>query len=223
MQESTADTINDILRGVMAPGGFGQALVLDKPSAGKTGTIRRQHGGLVRRLHPDAGHRRDDRRRQPAGPLGHAERPDRRGHATSTSPTAPPSPARCGPSPCEPSRTPSPTPTSPRRRVQTAPTHGHHPRRHGPCRPVGPRDPRRPGFYVTSAAEQSSQRKGTVAETSPGCGGQRAAGLDDRDPHLVGQLRFPRRLELGSGGRHPAARGPRRPRHRRRHGPWSSG
>jgi membrane peptidoglycan carboxypeptidase len=39
LQESTADTINDILKGVMAPGGFGQALALDKPSAGKTGTI----------------------------------------------------------------------------------------------------------------------------------------------------------------------------------------
>ena len=34
-----------------APGGFGQALALDKPSAGKTGTINRQHGRLVRRLH----------------------------------------------------------------------------------------------------------------------------------------------------------------------------
>ena len=41
LQESTADTINNILRGVMAPGGFGQALTLDKPSAGKTGTIDR--------------------------------------------------------------------------------------------------------------------------------------------------------------------------------------
>jgi membrane peptidoglycan carboxypeptidase len=39
LQQNTADTINDILRGLMAPGGFGQALVLDKPSAGKTGTI----------------------------------------------------------------------------------------------------------------------------------------------------------------------------------------
>ncbi|MGY2877132.1 membrane peptidoglycan carboxypeptidase [Marmoricola sp. URHA0025 HA25] len=38
MQQNTADTINDILKGVMAPGGFGAALVLDKPSAGKTGT-----------------------------------------------------------------------------------------------------------------------------------------------------------------------------------------
>ena len=38
MQQNTADTVNDILRGVMAPGGFGSGLVLDKPSAGKTGT-----------------------------------------------------------------------------------------------------------------------------------------------------------------------------------------
>ena len=40
MQESTADTVNDILKGVMEPGGFGQNLALDKPSAGKTGTIQ---------------------------------------------------------------------------------------------------------------------------------------------------------------------------------------
>ncbi len=39
MQQSTADTVNDILRGVIAPGGFGQALALSKPAAGKTGTI----------------------------------------------------------------------------------------------------------------------------------------------------------------------------------------
>jgi membrane peptidoglycan carboxypeptidase len=41
IQQNTADTINDILKGVMAPGGFGQALTLDKQSAGKTGTIDR--------------------------------------------------------------------------------------------------------------------------------------------------------------------------------------
>ncbi|MDX6358622.1 MAG: hypothetical protein QOH37_1676 [Nocardioidaceae bacterium] len=40
MSEYTADTVSDILRGVMEPGGFGQALALDKPSAGKTGTIQ---------------------------------------------------------------------------------------------------------------------------------------------------------------------------------------
>ena len=39
MQESTADAVNDILRGVIEPGGFGQALALNKPAAGKTGTI----------------------------------------------------------------------------------------------------------------------------------------------------------------------------------------
>jgi len=38
MKQSTADTVNDILRGVMQPGGFGARLALDKPSAGKTGT-----------------------------------------------------------------------------------------------------------------------------------------------------------------------------------------
>lgn len=38
MKQSTADTVNDILRGVME-GGFASALQLDKPSAGKTGTI----------------------------------------------------------------------------------------------------------------------------------------------------------------------------------------
>ncbi|MFL6023696.1 MAG: penicillin-binding transpeptidase domain-containing protein, partial [Marmoricola sp.] len=38
MKQSTADTVNDILRGVMQRGGFGAALALDKPSAGKTGT-----------------------------------------------------------------------------------------------------------------------------------------------------------------------------------------
>ena len=39
MKQTTADTVNDILRGVMQRGGFGAALALDKPSAGKTGTI----------------------------------------------------------------------------------------------------------------------------------------------------------------------------------------
>ena len=34
----TADAVNDVLRGVMEPGGFGAELAIDKPSAGKTGT-----------------------------------------------------------------------------------------------------------------------------------------------------------------------------------------
>jgi membrane peptidoglycan carboxypeptidase len=40
MAQNSADTINDILRGVMVGGGFGAALALDKPSAGKTGTTQ---------------------------------------------------------------------------------------------------------------------------------------------------------------------------------------
>ena len=39
MQERSADTINDILRGVMTGSGFGAGLAINKPSAGKTGTI----------------------------------------------------------------------------------------------------------------------------------------------------------------------------------------
>jgi membrane peptidoglycan carboxypeptidase len=38
MPGATADAVNDILRGVMEPGGFGSSLAIDKPSAGKTGT-----------------------------------------------------------------------------------------------------------------------------------------------------------------------------------------
>ncbi len=38
MPGATADAVNDILTGVMQPGGFGQYLAIDKPSAGKTGT-----------------------------------------------------------------------------------------------------------------------------------------------------------------------------------------
>jgi len=38
VSQNTADTVNDILRGVMQRGGFGAALALDKPSAAKTGT-----------------------------------------------------------------------------------------------------------------------------------------------------------------------------------------
>lgn len=34
----TADAVNDVLRGVMEPGGFGEDIAIDKPSAGKTGT-----------------------------------------------------------------------------------------------------------------------------------------------------------------------------------------
>jgi len=38
VDQGVADQVNQILAGVMAPGGFGSGLVLNKPSAGKTGT-----------------------------------------------------------------------------------------------------------------------------------------------------------------------------------------
>ncbi|MFC6150395.1 transglycosylase domain-containing protein, partial [Mumia xiangluensis] len=40
MSEAAADSVNQILRGVQSPGGFGAALALDKPSAAKTGTTQ---------------------------------------------------------------------------------------------------------------------------------------------------------------------------------------
>lgn len=40
MEDTTADRVNDILRGVMAPGGFGSSLNINKQSAGKTGTTQ---------------------------------------------------------------------------------------------------------------------------------------------------------------------------------------
>jgi membrane peptidoglycan carboxypeptidase len=45
MPAGTADTVNDILRGVQEPGGFGYGagLALDRPSAGKTGTTNDDH------------------------------------------------------------------------------------------------------------------------------------------------------------------------------------
>ncbi len=39
LKPAYADAINDILKGVMEPGGFGQDIALDQPSAGKTGTV----------------------------------------------------------------------------------------------------------------------------------------------------------------------------------------
>ena len=40
VKSDVADAMNDILRGVLAPGGFGQALNPGQPAAGKTGTIQ---------------------------------------------------------------------------------------------------------------------------------------------------------------------------------------
>jgi membrane peptidoglycan carboxypeptidase len=38
MEQTTADAVNDVLKGVIAPGGFADAQALDQPAAGKTGT-----------------------------------------------------------------------------------------------------------------------------------------------------------------------------------------
>ncbi len=38
--QAVGDAVNDILQGVIAPGGFGSALYLEQPSAGKTGTAQ---------------------------------------------------------------------------------------------------------------------------------------------------------------------------------------
>ena len=40
MPEAVADEVNDILQGVLAPGGFGQYITIDQPDAGKTGTTQ---------------------------------------------------------------------------------------------------------------------------------------------------------------------------------------
>lgn len=40
MENAVADTVNDILRGVLDPGGFGQNITIAQPDAGKTGTTQ---------------------------------------------------------------------------------------------------------------------------------------------------------------------------------------
>jgi membrane peptidoglycan carboxypeptidase len=42
MQQKTANAVSDVLRGVIAPGGFGEALQLGTAAAGKTGTTQSQ-------------------------------------------------------------------------------------------------------------------------------------------------------------------------------------
>ena len=57
---SSADAVNDVLRGVQEPGGFG-ARARPEPHRAVGRQDRhhqQQHGRVVRRLHPEAGHRR---------------------------------------------------------------------------------------------------------------------------------------------------------------------
>ena len=77
MPGATADAVNDILRGVMEPGGFGQNIAIDKPSAGKTGTNNSNMAVWFVGYTPTHRDRRDGGRCQRAGPVAHAQRPAR--------------------------------------------------------------------------------------------------------------------------------------------------
>ena len=94
-----ADAVNDVLRGVQSPTGFGAALHPQPGVGGQDRHQRQQHVGLVHGLHPQPRHRLDDRRRQPPGPLGHPEQPGPRPASTSRPRTAPRPPGRCGTTP----------------------------------------------------------------------------------------------------------------------------
>ena len=178
MQESTADTVNDILRGVMAPGGFGQALALNKPSAGKTGTIHEQHGRVVQRLHPDARDGGDDRRRQLQGPADHPERPSVGGaHRRSG--------VRLDRRRADVGRRDARGPGRPARRDFTAPDQAPSagpieveiPDVAGMSTERAARAARRRGFYVsTGERRESDERRGTVAETEPSAGDRATRG-----------------------------------------------
>ena len=78
MPGATADAVNDILRGVMEGSGFGAAPRHRQAVGRQDRHQQQQHGGVVRRLHPDARHRRDGRRRQRVRRVGQPQRPDRR-------------------------------------------------------------------------------------------------------------------------------------------------
>ena len=102
MQESTADTVNDILRGVL------DARRL-RPGARPRQARRRQdrhdqqqHGGVVQRLHARPLHRRDDRRRQLQRAADHPERPERRRAHDRRGVRLHRGRARCGPRRCAP-------------------------------------------------------------------------------------------------------------------------
>ncbi len=80
MPSSTADAVNDVLRGVQEPGGFGydNGLGLSQVSAAKTGTIDGNKAVWYRRVHPQPRLRRHARRRELPRALDHPQRPDGR-------------------------------------------------------------------------------------------------------------------------------------------------
>ena len=213
MQESTADTVNQILAGVLAPGGFGQALALNKPSAGKTGTINSNmavwFNGYTPTLSTAAMIAGANSQGQPDHPQrGHGRRPLHRRGLRVDGGRPHVGPGHAG------------DPGLPAVRV-VLPAGAHRRRR---CDPGG--DPRRdrdvdaPGGPATGRGrllrehrrpQPSDERDGRVAETSPPPGERPHAGR--RSTSTRRQAEWLR----------PPARGVRRrPRRHRRPGPWSS-
>ena len=155
----------------MEPGGFGSAH-LDR-AAGRR-QDRHHPGrqvGLVRRLHPEPGDGRDDRRRQPVGqPIPLAARPS--AAPTSRARPARASPARCGATRCRRSSSGCPTrlrrarpPASSRASRPPCPSPDRAERRDRPsARCARPASPPLVGGYQSTPATPT----GTVAYTSPG-------------------------------------------------------
>ena len=199
MQESTADTINDILRGVMQPGGFGSALALDKPSAGKTGTINSNMAVWFNGYTPTLATAAMIAGANSVGVTGHAQRPSPSAAATSARPSARPWPARCGPRPCGRSRTRCPTRTSPGPRAPTtAPDRGGRPRRHRALRAPGGPAPRRPRLLRQRRRHPAVRRAPRAASPRP------SPRRRERDPRLDGHalpVLGPQRLRTRNGSR----------------------
>ena len=169
--------------GVMDPGGFGQALAHRQAVGRQDRHHPGQQGGLVRRLHPGAGHGRDDRRRQQQRHADHPERPDGRWPLHRRGATARRSPGRCGHSPCAPSRTaalrglrrrrPSSSGTS-QIQVEIPDVTGMSTRR-AAQQLAGGRLLRRASG---DRAARPASARAPVAETSPACRRVRSAGID---------------------------------------------
>ena len=161
IQESAADTINAILKGIMQPGGFGQALALDKPSAGKTGTIDSNKAVWFDGYTPALATASMVAGANSSGHADHAERQDRRRTQHRRGVRLDRGRSRCGRRPCEPSRTSCPTRTSPHRPGSTTTADpGRDPRRHRHVDAPGGEKLAGAGFYVTSATAPLQRARG---------------------------------------------------------------
>ena len=134
MPKRTADAVNDILRGVMEPGGFGASgISLDAAVRRQDRHHQRQQVGLVRRLHAQPRDRGDDRRRQQRGRPDHPRRPDHRRPVRRQRLRLRRSPARSGATRCRRSSSGCPTtdfvapdPSGIRACIVTVPSHRRH-------------------------------------------------------------------------------------------------